>query len=206
MPFFQSLLRKVYYVEMALPPTIPTSFVPHPGSAPRRFSPDFSGAFGFAAYAALAVTLMLALGVFLYGRILASKKASEDAKINAAVAAIDVKTVESFVRLRDRLASGKTLLDGHAAFTRLFSSLEKILPSSVRLTALHLTMDEDGTAKMESSGVAKSFNALAAASEALAADGNIKDAIFSNIQVNKDRSVSFSLSALLARESITYSP
>ena len=39
---------------------------------------------------------------------------------------------------------------------------------------------------MEGAGVARSFNALAAASAAFAADGRIKDAIFSNININRD--------------------
>jgi Tfp pilus assembly protein PilN len=51
--------------------------------------------------------------------------------------------------------------------------------------------------RIEGTGTAKSFNALAAASTALASDGRIKDVIFSAITVNKDATVSFSVSATL---------
>ena len=59
---------------------------------------------------------------------------------------------------------------------------------------------------MEGTGVAKSFNALAAASAAFAADGRIKDAIFSNININRDSSVSFALAATLDPKIIAFSP
>ena len=191
---------------MALPPTIPTSFVPHSNATQRKFRADFSGAFGLLAYAVLGVVFLLALSVFFYGRYLSVDKAAKDKKLLAAEAAIDSKTVETFVRLRDRLTSSDTLLEGHVAFSGFFSSLEKVLPTTVRFTALHLLFDATGAPKVDGAGVAKNFNALAAASAAFAADGRIKDAIFSNISVNKDNSVSFSLAATLDRSLIVFSP
>lgn len=191
---------------MALPPTIPTSFVPHATSTPaRRFRTDLVGAFGFFAYAILGIAFVLALGVFFYGRLLASNKAAKDAELAAAQANIDPATVENFVRLRNRLTSSSSLLAKHASFSGFFSSLEKLLPASVRFTSLHLSQSEAGMPKMEGVGIAKSFNALAAASNAFATDGRIKDAIFSNISVNRDGSVSFVLSAMLDPKIIAFS-
>lgn len=191
---------------MALPPTIPTSFVPHSNVAPRKFSSDFTGAFGFFAYAVLGIVFLMALGVFFYGRILAADEASKYKKLTVAEAEIDAKTVESFVRLRNLLSSVETLLEGHVAFSGFFSSLEKILPATVRFTALHLSIGKNGMSKVEGEGVAKSFNALASASTAFAGDGRIKDAIFSKINIKEDNSVSFSLFATLDREIIVFSP
>ncbi len=193
---------------MALPPAIPTSFVPHPASAGgRRFRSDFSGAFGFFAYGVLGLALLLALGVFAYGRILAAEQSAKDAALAKAEAAIDSATVESFVRLRDRLNSSAQLLANHPAFSNFFSALETLLPATVRFTALHLTLADDGTATLQGAGAAKSFNALAALSTALSADGRIKDAIFSGIVVNaKDNSVSFVLAATLDPKLIAFAP
>ncbi len=190
---------------MALSPTIPTSFVPRPG-APHRFRTDFIGAFSFLAYTVLGIVFLIALGVFIYGRVLAAEKASKDRDLSAAVAAIDPNTAESFVRLHDRLVSSKALLDNHIAFSNVFSLLEKILPTTVRFTSLHMFVDSTGAARIEGTGTAKSFNALAAASAAFATDGNIKDAIFSSIKVNKDASVSFLLAAGLDPKIVTFSP
>ncbi|HCR52645.1 TPA: hypothetical protein DIV48_03330 [Candidatus Kaiserbacteria bacterium] len=193
---------------MALPPTIPTSFVPHPtGAAPRRFRADLTGAFDFFAYGVLGFVFILALGVFLYGRVLAADKLAKDAKVSAALTSIDLETVDDFVRLRDRLTSGQVLLEKHMAFSTLFAALEKLLPATVRFTSLRLSIDSSGATSMEGSGVAKSFNALAATSAAFAQDGRIKDAIFSNITVNaKDSSVSFTLSAMLEPDITAFTP
>lgn len=191
---------------MALPPMIPTSFVPHSSAAPRKFRTDLTGAFGFFAYVVLGIVFVLALGVFIYGRILAADKASKDNELQTKVQAIDPKTVETFVRLRDRLTSSATLLNSHVAFSGFFSSLEKILPITVRFTTLHLSLDATGASKVEGAGVAKNFNALAVASTAFATDGRIKDAIFSGIKINKDSSVSFSLVATLDPSIVVFSP
>lgn len=192
---------------MALPPTIPTSFVPHQNAVPRRFgAAGLTGAFGLFSYAVLGIVFLLALGVFFYGRILAADKSSKDKALLAAEKAIDSKTIENFVRLRNRLTSSETLLGGHVAFSAFFSSLEKVLPATVRFTTLRLSLDSASASKMEGAGVAKSFNALAAASAAFAADGRIKDAIFSNININRDGSVSFALAATLDPKIIAFSP
>ncbi len=191
---------------MALPPTIPTSFVPHSAASERRFRADFSGAFDFFAYAVLVAVFALAAAVFFYGRILDSSKAAKDAELASAQQSIDPATAENFVRLRNRLASSGVLLEKHISFSSFFSSLEKILLTTVRFTSLRLSISDTGAAKMEGLGVAKSFNALAAASSALSKDGHIKDAIFSNIRVNKDGSVSFALSAALDQKIVAFSP
>jgi hypothetical protein len=179
---------------MALPPTIPTSFVPRP-DAPHRFRTDLTGAFGFFAYAILGIVFLLAIGIFIYGRILTNEQN-----------AIDTKTAESFLRLRDRLLSANTLLNDHVAFSAFFSTMEKIIPSTVRFTSLHLLLDVNGATRLEAAGLAKSFNALASASTAFATDGRIKDAIFSGIKVNHDNSVNFMLAATLDPELTTYTP
>ncbi len=192
---------------MAFPSNIPTSFVPRPTAAPRKFRTDLTNAFDFLAYGILGIVFALALSVFFYGRILAASQSAKDTALAQAEAAIDSTTVENFVRLRDRLLSGQTLLANHTAFSEFFSLLETLMPTAVRFTSLHLSIDDVGIVKLEASGIARSFNALAAASTAFAADGRIKNAIFSNIIVNpKDRSVSFGLSASLDPKLIAFSP
>ena len=192
---------------MALLPTIPTSFVPHMASAEHRPSrADAASIFGIIAYTVLGIVFALALGVFFYGRILAGNKITKDAALAQAEAAIDPATVASFVQLRDRLTSSQTLLGSHVAFSGFFAALQSLLPSTVRFTALHVSLDASRVAKVDGTGVAKSFNALSAASGAFAVDGRIKDVIFSKISINRDSSVSFGFSATLDPKLVTFSP
>lgn len=191
-----------------LPPSIPTSFVPRSaGSAKRRFDFDLTGALGFLAYILLAVVFALAIGVFSYERILTNNKNVKQATLDKATAAIDPVTVKNFVRLRNRLDAGYSLIGNHVAFSNFFALFDTLIPVTVRFTSLHLALSDTKTVKLDGSGIAKSFNALAVASAAFAADGRIKDAIFSNIVVSsKDGTVSFALTAMLDPKLIAFSP
>ncbi len=164
------------------------------------------GLIAMIAYGMLVFSVLGAVGVFLYGRVLSSQLASQDAALAKAHSSIDATTVADFVRLQNRLSSGKQLLDNHIALSGFFTALENILPSSVQLTSLTVAIDDTGTANVTATGVAKTFNALAAASNAFAADGRIKDAIFSNIQVAQAGGVSFALTASLDPSLIAYTP
>ena len=188
---------------MALPPTIPTSFVPRPTTARRRGA-DFIGTFGFLMYAILGIVFLMALGVFFYGQILSAEQKSKDDKL--AAIEVDRTTIEDFVRLSNRLKQSGTLLSKHVAFSNFFNVLQTLLPTSVRFSTLHLSLDSYGAPRVDGAGVAKNFNALAAASTALASDGRIKDAIFSKLSVNKDNSVSFGLSATLDPKLTAFAP
>lgn len=192
---------------MALSPTIPTSFVPRQVPRPKRFHTDFTGAFGFFAYVVLAVIALAALVVFVYGRILSITQSGKDAQLVKTEASVDPAEVEGFIRLRDRLSSGGSLLKNHLALTGFFSALESVLPVTVQFSKLHLSVGAAGAVKLEAGGVAQSFNSLAALSSNLASDGRIKDAIFSNIAVSqKDGTVSFALSAELDPKLTAFAP
>lgn len=189
---------------MALPPTVPTSFVPRPTAQVARRS-DFTGAFAFLGYGVLAVVVALAIGAFIYSQILATERNNKDAELQKRLAAIDPTTVTTFVRLRDRLSNGLDLLNKHMALSGFWSDVSSIMPATVRFDSLHLSADSSGVIKLEGTGKAKSFNALAAASDAFAKDGRIKDAIFSGITIQSS-AVSFSLAATVDPSLVTFSP
>lgn len=190
---------------MALPPTIPTSFLPHQqSSVQQRISGGLSGAFSLTAYGLFVLAIVISIGVFIYGSVLSNERTSKDAQLAKAQAAIDPATVETFVRLRNRLTSGETLLNNHVALTGFLTAVESLLPTTLRFTSLHVSVDQSGAVHVEGSGLAKSFNALAATSVAFGKDGRIKDVIFSNITVNHDNSVAFSITADLDPKLVTF--
>lgn len=161
--------------------------------------------FGFLTYIVLGVVFVLALGVFFYNQYLTKTLAAKEAELAKAQKSIDEETVRGFVQLRDRLNAGKTLLTNHVAFSGFFKLLETLLPATVRFSSLNLTLDDTKKVRLGGSGTAKNFNALANISTAFAKDSHIKDAIFSNIGINKDGSVSFVLSATLDPKVIAFS-
>ena len=192
---------------MALPPSIPTSFVPHTASSmARRSHVDFTGIFGIFAYIVFGCVVAIAIGIFFYGRILAKQQSTKDAELAAAVQKIDTTVVDGFVRLRNRLTESTALLDKHIALSGFFSALGPLMPSTIRFASLHFSLDDMGAVKIQGAGVAKNFNALAATSIAFTQDGRIKNAIFSNIAIDKNSSISFVLSATLDPKLVVFSP
>lgn len=190
---------------MALPPTVPTSFVPRPPTASVRRQSNFSGAFAFVGYGVLTIVVALAIGAFIYSEILATEQNNKDQELAKQVAAIDPHTVTTFVKLRDRLSYGENLLAAHIAITGFLNAFSQVSPATVRFKTLHVSRDDSGIISVDATGVAKSFNALAAASNAYAADGRIKDAIFSSIKI-QGTAVSFSLAASVDPSLVAFSP
>lgn len=191
---------------MDIPPTIPTSFVPRSASMIARQPGPERSVYGLSSYIILGIMFVLALGTFAYDRVLAGMQSSRDEALAKAEKAIDLATVEGFVELRNRLNSSTVLLANHTALSRFFALLETVLPTSVRLTSLRLSFDATKQVKLDGTGVAKSFNALAAVSAAFANDGRIKEAIFSNLVVTRDNTVSFILSATLDPKVVAFTP
>lgn len=141
------------------------------------------------------IVVALAVGTFLYGKYLDSALASKQAQLAQAQSQVDENNVQDFVRLRDRLTTAKTLLSTHVALSRFFDRLEALTLQNVSYSQMTLTVAGDDTAQLQMTGTARSFNALAAQSNAFASEKGIKRAIFSNITVTKDNQVSFKLTA-----------
>lgn len=191
---------------MAVPPVIPTSFVPHLGTSvggSGKTSFGFSTILSVLAYFFLLVALVATGGVFAYDRYLASEQAAKDASLARATASLDKTTIQGFLTLHDRLNTSKTLLGNHIALSGLFDLLESVTPNSVRFSSVNVTIDDQG-AKLQANGVAKNFNALASASNYFGTDARLKNAIFSNITIGSGASVSFQLTATLDPKLIAY--
>ncbi len=182
---------------MALPPTIPTSFVPPSSSGPRRFTSDYTGAFGFFGYGVFVLVIILSIGVFSYDKVLdAQLKAATD-NIAQAEKRINSDTVHDYVELRNRLDSGRVLLQNHIALSDFTGVINMDLPTTVRFTSMHLAVTDTQKVTFDANGTAASFNALASLSKKIGELGHVKDAVFSNIAINKDSkagpSVTFSV-------------
>lgn len=150
-----------------------------------------------------AFSILLAGLVIGYEFYLKESLASKTAQMEQAQREIDIDRVEGFIRLKNRLSSVKQLLDEHIELTNFLDVLEQRTLKTVRFSSLTVSVSADRSAIIQMEGVARSFNALAAQSSELAAEKRIKRAIFSNIAVNEDNTVRFSLSATLDSRLIT---
>lgn len=183
---------------MALSPNIPTSFVPKT-PVQTIVRPPSSGTNVLALIGAFMLVLAIvgSAGTFLYDRYLLGVIASKSEEITAAQNEINTDTIEDFVRLRNRFEASAKLLDDHVAVSQFFDLLEKSTLQNIRFSSLTFVKQDDGTITVQMSGVAKSFNALAAESNAFAREPYIKSAIFSDINTQSNNTVAFSFDARL---------
>lgn len=181
---------------MAIPPTIPTSFVPkQPVNTAARRPKSGSNLFLLISLGIAGISVLAAGGTFGYKLYLENVRTAKAAELEAAEEAINMDTVEDFIRLRNRLVSAQTLLNQHVYLSQFFDVLEANTLQTVRFNSLAISVADDRSAEITMDGVARSFNALAAQSEALATERRIKRAIFSSITVNTNGTVAFKLSA-----------
>lgn len=181
---------------MAIPPTIPTSFVPkQPVNTGARRAKSGSNLFLLISLGIAGISVLAAGGTFAYKLYLENLRTEKAAALEAAEEAINMDTVEDFIRLRNRLISAQTLLNQHVYLSQFFDVLEANTLQTVRFNSLAVSVADDRSAEITMDGVARSFNALAAQSEALATEKRIKRAIFSSITVNTNGTVAFKLSA-----------
>jgi hypothetical protein len=145
--------------------------------------------------ALLLASLLAAAAAFAGQKYLEGVATAKESRLKSVEQGINRESVEDFIRLRNRLTAGKTLLDRHVELTRFFDALEAVTLQNVRFSSLSLSVAEDRTATISMEGSARSFNALAAESSAFAAEKRIRRAIFSDISTERDGTVGFTLTA-----------
>lgn len=189
---------------MALPPTIPTSFVPkQPVASTLRKQKSGTNILLIISAVILGLAVLGCAGIFGYELYLKNQRDTKQAELVAAQRAVDVDMVEGFIRLRDRLQATESILDNHVQLSEFFNVLEDRTLQTVRFSALQIAVNEDRSAEIQLEGSARTFNALAAQSAAIAAEKRIKRAIFADIAVNQNGTVGFTLTATIEPRLIT---
>jgi hypothetical protein len=180
-----------------MPPSqgIPTSFIPQKqnfGSSNRQTVVG-TNLFLITALVIFGVVIILSGGLFMYTRYLQHSAEEKSIELKSKESGVNKDIADGFIRLRDRLETGKELVQNHILLSQFFTTLESITLSNIRFSSLKLTVAGDKSARVELTGSARNFNALAAQSNTLAGDKRFKRAIFSGIKIAPDRSVDFSL-------------
>lgn len=143
----------------------------------------------------LAVSVITAGAVFGYSKYLTSVIEVKTAALDQARNEIDREKVEDFIRLQQRFESGKGLLENHVVSSRFFTLLEESTLQNVKFDQMTLDIAEDRTASVELAGYARNFNTLASQSTTIAGVKEFKRSIFSDIRINTNGTVGFTLSA-----------
>lgn len=183
---------------MALSPGIPTSFVPRQPiqATNRRAFLGGDNLFLIGTLIVAGISVILSISLFAYDRYLASTLQDKMAELETAKTEVNQKEIENFVQLSDRMKNVREVLNNHIVLSDFLTVFEGLTLQNVRFASLDLTVAADRSVKAEMAGTAKNFNTLAAQSNTLATEKNIRRAIFSGITLNPlNNTVGFKLSA-----------
>src|SRR3989344_2769871 len=164
-------------------PTPQSSFIPkQPLNAPSR-SGIFGGLLFIIAFGVFVVSLAAAGGVLAYGNILQGQLADKDKSLRADQNAFDPKTIEEYVRLDTRMVQARALISRHVDPLPVFDFLSTIALQKVQFTSFDFTLQSDASG----------------------ATRDLKDVIFSGVNIGAVGAVTFSVDATIDKSRILFS-
>lgn len=139
-----------------------------------------------------AVSVISAAGVFLYKFYLNQRIAGMEAGLESVRADIAEGGVEELIKLDSRIISTQTLINNHRIISPLFRFLESSTPKTVRFTEFNFSVTEKGP-ELTLGGVARGYADLALQAELINQNNQFKDPIFSDLNLDQNGNVAFSL-------------
>jgi hypothetical protein len=159
--------------------------------------------FSFLAIVIFIISVLLALGMFGYKFYLKYRIETMSADLEKARVAIQPDIIRELTRLDNRIVSTKELISEHRVLTPLFEFLEISAPRTVRFTDFrYTTTDKDTVLTLK--GEARGYAALALQADIFDKSQYFHNSIFSDLNLNTRGDVSFSLTASVDPNLVSY--
>lgn len=174
-----------------------TSFIPkaplaQSQSVAPRGSRSFFLMFSFLFFV---INIVLAGAFFAYSKFyLTENKNNIAANLEKNIKAFEPDTIKKYAELDSRIDTARSLIDKHIAVSYFLDFLSLETLKSVSFSDLKYDLSQDGKATVLMNGVASSYNAVAFQSAVFGKNSNLKDMIFSNLDLDKAGNVVFNLS------------
>lgn len=153
------------------------------------------------------VSIALAAVVFLLQKSLILEIDKDKKELAAARDSYEESTINSLIRLDDRIEVSKSLLAKHLAVTPVFTLLEKNIIKNVQLKSMKFSYGGDSKINVTLAGVAKNYDALSKQSDAFGTEqlrGIVSNPVVSDFSLNQDSTVSFNFNALVSSDLVSY--
>ncbi len=143
---------------------------------------------------------------FLYNTYLHRALDSKVKSLETAQGAFEsAGAIENLIRLDNRINEAKSLLAEHVSSSAIFFFLSSQTLERVRFTNFDFEMREDGSAAVNLQGVTDDFPTIALQSDQFGASKVLRNIIFSDITVETEGGVTFTLSATVEPDLLLYS-
>lgn len=188
-------------------PKFRTSFIPKQEvvlSGGRTESDSRFSIFSIISIVVFALSVILAIGVFIYQKTLVKTINTMNAELVSARASFEPAFVQDLVALDRRIESAKILIAKHNVTTPIFSILESETIQGVRFSSLNYSVDSKGQPTLELKGEANSFYSVALQSDVFNVDSKIKGPVFSSLNVDDKGVVKFNVKSGLDSPAFLY--
>jgi len=150
-------------------------------------------------------SLVLAGTVYAWKFTLEKQVATSEASLVKAREQFDQAFIGYVNRLNSRIETSKSLLHNHVGASTIFGFLASHTLKTISYSGFTYSYEADGTVKVVLTGLAKGYSTIALQSEEFGKQNQyIKSPIFSNLNPDQTGAVTFTLTALLDPNLISY--
>lgn len=157
-------------------------------------------------FAVLLLVFAAAGGLFVYEKAMHSQINSLSKDIDTAKNSLHEENISTWKRLDDRINISKQLMQSHIATSLLFKLLEDQTMRRIQFTSMDFSSDTQGM-RVAINGITDSYATLALQADVLGSESvskYLKDAIISNLALDDQGHVSFSLTASVNPGLVSY--
>ena len=171
---------------------IPASFIPQKEIKSRKKKSLFQvNIFLLLAVIVFLTTVGASFGVFLWKNLAEASKNANLEQVNNSESDLGREQIIDFINIANRLESVDAILAEHVDVSTIFETLETYTLTEVVLSNFSLNT-EDGKVMVSADGTAPTFDYVAVQAETYNQD-IIKDLILSDVDQNREGTVSFTL-------------
>lgn len=183
-----------------------TSFIPKKPTTPvaRRRRGTVINIFFLAALIIFLGAVTVAVGVFLYQKVVTQNIEEKSGQLADARAAFEPVTIEALATMDNRLKAATEVLREHTAPSVFFEFLEQSTLKSIQFIDFTYRANPDGLISIGMRGKGQSFSSVALQSDIFGKDAFIQNPLFSNLDIDNDGNVIFKFTADLDPALISY--
>jgi hypothetical protein len=184
-----------------------TSFIPK-----KPITESHSGGSGVSLFLLLSIIIFIvavamAGGIWVWRGSLLAEIEKDKKSLSDEKGKFEEKTINDLIRLDDRINEANNLLAKHLSVTPVFILLQANTIQNVQLKTMKFSYGGADKIKMDLTGISRNYDALSKQSDVFGSPQLkpfISEPVISDFTLNQDGTVSFTFSALIDSELVSY--
>jgi len=153
---------------------------------------------------AFIVVVAMVAGIIFWKDSLTKKIDADKQQLLKTKEAYEPNTIESLIRLDDRITVSNQLLSSHLAVSPVFKLLELETLRNIRFKTMRFSYGDNNKVSLTMSGVARNFETVAKQSDIFGTLKFLQQPVISDLNLTQDGSVSFNFTATIDKTLVSY--